>query len=67
MTDSDEGNNGAATAAMFAVILITRLTIAFATDWPSAVGWGVSIIAGIVTAGVAWQLTRRQTRRKPTE
>lgn len=67
MSESQKGSDVAATTAMFAVILITRLTIASATDWRPAIGWGVSIVAGVLAAFVAWQLTRGRAGRQQTE
>ena len=61
MNESKKGSDFAATASMFAAILVTRLTIASATDWRPAVGWAVSIVVGVLVAIAVWELTRRRS------
>lgn len=60
MTPEDNAKaNGAATAALFIVILLVSVTLAIATDLTSPVRWAISIVSGIVSAAIVYSLTSR--------
>lgn len=59
-TGGSNSANGAATAALMIVILLMSVGLAVATDIATPIRWGISVVSGIVAAGVTYAVVSRR-------